>query len=205
MTIATYADLTAAVRDWLGRTNDSVALTDARVADAVRLAEVDIYERLRVREMETSGDLTINAQTVAIPTGMIGVRRLYITSDPLLELEYMAPPQFWGSFGANITGQPWAYTMEGDNFVFGPSPSATYTGKLLYWKRLAALSSAVNSLFSNQPDLWLYGALSHAAVFTRDMEDAALWKGKFAEAMARAEMSNEKSRFGGAPLVMRGG
>lgn len=205
MTLATYADLTAAVRDWLGRTNDTVALTDARVADFVRLAEVDIYERLRVREMETSGDLTINAQSIAIPTGLIGVRRLYITSDPLAELEYLSPPQFWGTFGANLTGQPWAFTMEGGNFVFGPAPDATYTGKLLYWKRLTALSSAVNDLFANQPDLWLYGGLMHAAIYTRDFEEEARWKGKFGEALDRAELSNDKSRFGGAPLVVRPG
>lgn len=205
MALATYADLTAAVRDWLARTNDTVTLTDARVADFVTLAEEDIYERLRVREMETTGDLTINAQTVAIPSGLVGVRRLYLATDPYVELEFMAPPDFWGRFADNINGRPWGFTQEGDNFVFGPSPDATYTGKLLYWKRLAALSGATNSLFTSRPSLWLYGALAHAAAFTRDAEEEAMWKGRFAETLARAERSNELARYGGAPLMMRVG
>lgn len=111
MSITSYSELQTAVRDWLGRANDTVYLTDTRVADAIRLAEVDIYERLRVREMEASADLTINAQTVAITTDLIGVRRLYITSDPFVELEFMAPPQFWGTFASNINGRPRAFTM----------------------------------------------------------------------------------------------
>ncbi len=205
MAITSYAELQAAVRDWLGRANDTVYLTDTRVADAIRLAEVDIYERLRVREMEASADLTINAQSIAITTDLIGVRRLYITSDPFVELEFMAPPQFWGTFAANITGRPRAFTMEGDNFVFGPAPDATYTGKLLYWKRLAALSSATNNLFTRQPDLWLYGALAHACVFTQDDERLATFKSAFVDAIARADLSNERARHGGAPLMMRPG
>ena len=205
MALTTYLELTAAVRDWIGRTNDTVYLTDTRVADVVRLAEVDIYERLRVREMEASADLTINAQTVAIPTDMIGVRRLYLDADPRVEMEYMAPPHFWGQFSATVTGQPYAYTMEGDSFVFGPAPDATYTGKLLYWRRLPALAGATNALFNRQPDLWLYGGLAHAAIFTQDDEQLARFKQLFADGIARADMSNERARYGGAPLVMRVG
>ena len=205
MAITTYAELKSAVRDWLGRTNDTTQLTDARVDDVIRLAEVDIYERLRVREMETSADLTINAQSIALPAGLVGVRRLYLSATPIIELEYMAPPQFWGRFADGSTGKPWAFTLEGDNAVFGPSPDATYTGKLLFYKRLDALSGAVNNLFARQPDLWLYGALSHAAGFTRDDGEGAAWRAAFGAALNRAETSNERARWGGAPLIMRVG
>lgn len=205
MAITTYAELKSAVRDWLGRTNDTTQLTDARVDDVIRLAEADIYERLRVREMETSADITINAQTVALPAGVVGWRRLYLAASPIVELDYMAPPQFWGRFADGSTGKPWAFTLEGDNVVFGPAPDATYTGKMLFYKRLDALSGAVNALFTRQPDLWLYGALAHAAQFTRDEAEAGTWRQAFATALDRAETSNERARWGGAPLVMRAG
>lgn len=205
MALATYADLTGAVRDWMARSADTTILTDARVADAVRLAEVDIYERLRVREMETSAALTIATQTTALPSGFIGARRLYLDADPRIEMEYMAPPHFWGRFSDIWTGKPWAYTIEGDSVIVGPAPGETYTGRLLFWKRLDALSIAVNALFSRQPDLWLYGALAHAYMFTRAYDEAAPWKASFEAAMGRAAASNERDRYGSAPLVMRVG
>jgi hypothetical protein len=205
MALTTYADLTAAVRDWLARTADTTFLTNARVEDAITLAEVDIYERLRVREMEASADLTITGQTVALPSGFIGARRLYLVADPLVEVQYMAPPHFWGRFAAVQTGRPFAYTIEGENIVLGPAPDANYTGKLLHWKRLAALSSGVNALFQRQPDLWLYGALAHAALFVKETDEAPIWQGRFEAAIARAERSNERERVGSAPLVVRVG
>jgi len=205
MAITTYAELTAAVRDWLGRTNDTVYLTAARVDDMVRLAEVDIYERLRIRDMEQSAALTISAQTVALPTGFLGVRRLYLDVDPRVEMDFMAAPHFWAEFSATVTGKPYAYTIEGENIVVGPAPDSTYTGRILYWRRLPALSGALNSLFTNQPDLFLYGALSHAAGFTKDADDLPGYQAAFARALARADASNERDRYGGAPLRMRVG
>lgn len=203
MALTTYAELLTSIRDWLARDGDTTHLPDARLADFVRFAESDIYERLRIREMETSASLTVNAQTVALPSDYVGARRLYLDIDPYAALEYVAPTAFWTLFAQNITGRPGFYTVEGDNFVFGPAPDATYTGRLLYWKRLAALSSATNSLFTRQPDLWLYGALSHAGTFVRDAERAAEFQGRFQSALARAEMSNERERWSAGPLVMR--
>lgn len=207
MAITTYTGLVSAVRDWLGRTNDTVYLTDDRIADCIRFAEADIYERLRVREMEAYDFMSVDGQSEQLPAGLIGIRRAYLDTDPIAELEYMAPPQFWGTFHAVTTGRPWAFTQEGDNIVYGPAPDATYTVKILYWKRLDALSPNANpnNLFLRQPDLWLYGALSHACVFTRNDELMLTFKGAFAEALARADLSNEKARYGGAPLMMRPG
>lgn len=207
MAITTYATLVDAVRDWLGRASDTTYLTDARIGDCIRLAEADIYERLRVREMETPYSLSVTGQSMTLPTGLIGIRRAYLDTDPKVELQYMAPPQFWGEFDETGTGRPWAYTQEGGLMVFGPSPDATYTCKLIYYKRPDALAPNVtpNDLFVYQPDLWLYGTLAHACVFTQDDERLATFKQAFAEALARADLSNEKARWGGAPMMVRPG
>lgn len=207
MAITNYTGLVSAVRDWLGRSNDTVYLTDDRIADCIRFAESDIFERLRVKEMESFDYMTVDAQSEALPSGCIGIRRAYVDTDPIVELQYMAPPQFWGTFSQVITGKPWAYTQEGELIVYGPTPDQTYTVKILYWKRLDALSPNANPnfLFQRQPDLWLYGTLAHACVFTQDDERLATFKGAFAEAMDRADGSNEKSRWSGSPLVVRPG
>jgi hypothetical protein len=205
MALTTYGELLTSIRDWLARDGDTTHLPDSRLADVVRFAEADIYGRLRVREMETSAALVVNGQTVALPADFIGVRRIHLDVDPKRVLEYMAPAAFWPAFPDNITGRPVAYTLEGDNIVFGPAPDATYTGRLLYYARLAALSSAVNSLFTRQPDLWLYGALAHTAMFVQDADRAAEARALFDGAVLRAERNNERDRYGASPLVMRVG
>lgn len=207
MAITTYATLVDAVRDWLGRANDTELLTDARIADCIRFAEADIWERLRVREMETYEFATVDGQSESLPSGCLGIRRAYVDTDPIVELEYMTPPQFWGTFSQVTTGKPWAYTQEGDNIVYGPAPDQTYTVKIVYWKRMDALApnTTPNYLFQRQPDLWLYGTLAHACVFTQDDERLATFKGAFAEALSRADMSNEKARWSGSPLMVRPG
>ena len=95
MAISTYAELVSAVRDWLGRAEDATYLPETRVNDMIAFAEADIYRRLRVREMETAVDLTVNAQAVDLPTNYVETRRIYLDGSPLIMLEYRAPAQFW--------------------------------------------------------------------------------------------------------------
>src|SRR5258708_1293337 len=98
MALATYSDLTASIANWFGNRSDAGFTTAA--ADFVVLAESEIYRRLRVREMETSTTIVTVAgtQTVALPTGFVGARRLYFTTSPLSEPGYLPPQVFWKKY-----------------------------------------------------------------------------------------------------------
>ncbi len=197
MSITTYAELKTAVASWLARTSD----TDftAMVPDFITLSEAAIYRRLRVREMETAVDLTISTQATALPSGFIGARRLYLSTNPIYMLEPVSVEYIYSRW-ASETGQPAHYAIEGDNLIVGPTPDQTYTGKLLYWKRLAALSSAVNNLFTNNPDLFLYGALLQAAPYIADDARIATWAQFYQAIIDGIETSNLRDRF---PAGMR--
>jgi len=203
--LASYNDLLAGIRDWLGRENDTANLPSTRLGDLVAFAEAEIYARLRVRHMEASADLTVSGQSAALPEGYIEMRRLYLDGTPLRPLAYVAPPQFWATFTNGLTGNPSAYTIEGENIVFGPVPDQDYTGKILYWRRLPALSTETNSLYSANPDLWLYGALSHAQPFIGEDARLATWRTLFENALARAQQQSDRDRYSGAPLRIRTG
>lgn len=207
MTIATYAELLTGIRDWLARDGDTANLPDSRLGDLVTVAEAEIYDRLRIRAMETSADLTVNARTVALPSGFIELRRLYIDASPLFVPDYYAPADFWQRAGVRSrgSGRPTFFTVEGQNFVFDPTPDATYTGKVLYYARLAALSSATNALFLGRPTLYLYGALKHAAPFIGEDSRIATWAAMFETQIAQAQSVSDRGAYAGTPLVIRPG
>lgn len=200
MALTTYSELLQAIDDHLGRGNDD--LSDAFKADFVTLAEVEIYDRIRVREMETSADLTLSAQAVALPTGFVGLRRIYLDTAPIQNVSYLSPDAFWREHPTTASGLPCHCTIEGENVLFGPVPDSSYTAKMLYWKRLTALSSSTNNLFLRHPELWLYGALQHACEFIRDDEMRAQYGGLFEKALAATQQSDLRDRFA-TPLAAR--
>jgi hypothetical protein len=199
--LANYGDLKAAVANWLA--DDNIT---ARIVEFVTLGEAQIFGDVRVRSrlLETTGDLTISSQTVSLPTGFIGVRRLYLNSSPVRNLQFLAPDQFWNRFISTTTDTPDFYTLEGENFVFGPSPDSTYTGKLLYWKKPTAFSadSDTNTFFTTNPDLYLYAALTASAPFLGDDPRLLTWSALYDNAADRIKTSNKYDRFprGDSPM-----
>lgn len=196
MAITTYAELQTAVLSWLTRSGDTDLAT--YVPDFVTLCEAQVNRVLRVREMETSENLTVNAQSVALPTGYMQTRRLYLNTSPISFLEYVSPEVFWTDWSYS-SDQPKVFSIEGDNLLFGPTPSSSYTGKILFWKRLDITASA-HSLFTRHPDLYLYGSLVKAEPFIRNDERMPLWKAQFAEVLAEIKAADIKDRHSGGGL-----
>lgn len=200
MAITTYAELQTAVATWLARVGDT-DVTD-NVPDFIALAEAQINRVLRVREQEETADLTVSAQAVALPTNFIGVRRVYLSTDPLQKLPYMAPDAFWQAFSDTSLGKPTAFTIEGEYIKFGPSPDATYTAKLLYWER-QDVSASAHAMFTRNPDLYLFGALMEAAPFMNEPDNEgrfATFAKRYAMALDAIAKSDAKDRSTGGEM-----
>lgn len=213
MTIATYSDLKTAIQNHYARSDSTFT---NRLDDFIDLAEDRIHygdlgrypsEPLRVLGIETTGDLTINAQSVAQPTGFLSARRLYLNTDPKADLEFLPPDRFWATDVAadSGSGKPICFTIEGSNFVFGPTPDATYTGKLLYHKKLDALSdsSTTNWLLTNSPGTYLYACLLEAALWDMDYERAEAFAVAFSGRMNALMRQDRRQRIPRVPLSMR--
>jgi hypothetical protein len=192
MSITNYGELKSAIANWAERDD----LT-SRIPEFVALAQDRIAMDLRVRAMETSADVTISAQTAALPTGFLGVRRFVLDNDAS-RLTYLNPEQFWMRGIARTEGTPKAFTIEGENFVFGPYPaSGSHTGKLFYWARFTDLSADedTNWLFSNARGMLLYGSLMELAMYLEDDEAAARWGRLYEDSKARVMKSDRRDRF----------
>lgn len=191
MAITTFAELKTAIANWLERSD----LT-SRIPEFVSMAEDRIGLDLRIRPMETSSDITINAQTEALPTRFLGVRRFTLDNDASM-LTYFTPEKFWNLIDARTEGKPKAYTIEGENFVFAPYPNGeTYTGKLYYWQKFASLSADAdtNWVLTNARGLLLYGSLFEAATYLEDDEAAARWARLYNDTLGRVKKSDSLDR-----------
>lgn len=196
MAINTYATLKTAVANWLRRSE----LT-SRIPEFITMAEDKLYtdRRMMIRALEASTDLTIDAQSESLPTRFIGHRRLYLSTDPVAILNYETPENFWTRYMSTTTSQPEAFTIEGDNILFGPAPDTTYTGKLLYYLRPSALSddADTNWVLANARGLLLYGALIQAATYVKDDPSIAKWAALYDDLLDQVFEQDKKNRFGG--------
>lgn len=197
MAISTYAELQTAISNWLDRSD----LT-SRIPEFISLAEGRIARKLRIREMETESDVALvsGTRTAAVPAGFREVRRVYLNSSPVKELEYMTPQDYWNRYASTNTGKPVVFTVEGTNFLFGPIPDSAYTAKVLHYKALDALSASAHGVFTANPDVYLYGSLLAAEPFLRNDKRISVWKAMFDESLMELEQQNSKLA---GPMVMR--
>ncbi len=205
MALSNYTELQSSVANWLNRSD----LTTEITGDFIVLTEKDFNSKLRIRKMvESDSSFSINAETVALPSGFLQVRDLFILSGGTkYALTYMTPPQMDQIKGSSTSGMPVAYTIIGDNFRFAPTPDSTYTGTLNYYKSFDALSDSntTNYILTNHPAIYLYGSLYHAANFLGGVEPARLqqWQGMYTTALERLERNDREDQFSGSPLQIR--
>ena len=200
MAISQYSELTAAVANWLNRSD----LT-SRIPEFISMAEDYVAQELRIRAMETSVDITIDAQTEALPTRYLETIRLYIDGDPVQRLRYMKPLDFWERWTSSRTGKPQFFTIEGENYVFGPAPDSTYTGKCLYFQRFAAMSADgdTNWILSNARGLYLYRALLEAAPFIGDDPRSLTWAALWDDLAEKVKKADKTDRTSGDAKISR--
>jgi hypothetical protein len=209
----TLGGLKTAIDDFLSRQGDFpasykteyfVALAHARIhygSDDPRFPS----DPVRIRAMEASADVITSAQAMPLPARYMGMRRAYLNLSPVGKLDFFPPMDFWAKYVSSQNSQPKAYTIEGENIVFGPVPDSAYTAKVLYWKALAAPVADADSnwIMVNVPGAYLYGSLLEAACVIQDDEQIQRYGPMFAGAIGGLIKSDKRDRFSGAPLQMR--
>lgn len=184
------------------------------VTDFIQLAHTRINLGLRAPFMEKTAALTINSSRIAAPTDMAAVKRLWIDGNFDNPLQPTSPERLADLRASYDSAQPLWYAIEGDTttgaenttegeyFVFGPSPGSTsYTGKLLYTRRLARLSAGAdtNVVLDRYPNLYLYGALDEAGAFS---DDPRSYGQRFELLLEQINQQARSDAYAGAPPYM---
>lgn len=196
MAISNYGELKVAVANWLARSD----LTE-RVPELVSLGEGRLYAELRIRFMETTSNVTItgSTRTSALPTRWLGGRSVYISGTPNRRLEYKTPVEYWSIHSSRTSAKPDVFTIEGENFTWGPVPDAGYTAVATFYQKPAALSADAdtNGLFTLAPNLLLYTSLIEASPFLGNDARILTWTTLYEDLMMKVHAADKIDRYSG--------
>lgn len=132
---------------------------------------------------------TITSSVIAVPTGFLAFRHVYVDGAPAARLEQVSPEQLYGRYPrGDYTGFPVWIARVGNNFEFGPEPDDDYTIAGVYRAKPTALrnyasDAAAHWIIVNAPDLLLYGALLEAEPFLKNDSRVMTWKTFYADAL----------------------
>lgn len=185
MSITTNAELLAALdgaSGYLHRTD----LT-AKIPDFIRLAESKINRKLKLllQEVESTLTATIGSRLMAVPTRFGTPLNLWCTTyEPRVELIYLNA----GDLPVTTTnGESNYYTVDGAYIATENPADAAHTYTLRYLTKFDIATTSTNTVLTNYPDVYIYGALVESVSLTRDFESLGAWQQKFDLAIKEAQ------------------
>lgn len=175
MAISTYAELQAAVEGWLKRAD-----LDSIIPDLIMLGEKRIFREVRARTMETALNSTIASGVIALPSDYLDLKFAYVDGSPTKLLQRTTATSLYQQYPLRAsTSKPRLIAREGSNFIFGPYPDSTYTIKGIYYAKPTVVSSSANTLFTENPDLYLFAALLEAEPYMKNDARLQVWQMKY--------------------------
>ena len=199
MAISNYTELKTAVANWLDRDD----LTD-RIPEFIALAEARFNRILRLRSMEVkyTADTVAAQRNLALPASYIQMRNFQVNTSPLTVLSYVTPEIYDRLWGGSTQGTPEFYTILADEVSLGPIPASVMEVEMLFYKKFTNLSGSAttNSLLTDSPDLYLYGAMLEAEPFIMNDERVPLWAAALERAVSDMQEQDNKDRHSGSAL-----
>ena len=199
MSITSYAELQAAIGNWLDH-----SLFTARIPEFIALFEACANRRLRVRQQETTTNLTPDVNgNATLHADYLALRRVTWTGSPRVELQYVHPSYLQAAYPSTPADVPRIFTIEGSTLRVRPLDQTAL--EISYFQKIPALATTdPNWLLTAHPDLYLFGSMVEAEAFGVNDERAPLWKARRDEIFDEIDKLNNKPRGGdpGAARVM---
>lgn len=198
----TYAELQAAVADWMAR--DDMA---ERIPSFIAMAERRFNRVLRLPEMENDATTTIVDATVTLPADFLQMRSISVNGSEVdYELEQVTMTQLGTLYGSAAEGYPRHFAIQNNSeIVLRPAPEDDTVLVLHYYQKIPALSDAnpTNWMLEDHSDLYLAASLFEGFTFTRDPEQMQTWATRTGVMLDELKRQGIKKSYSGAPLRMR--
>ena len=214
--ITTYTGLKAGMFAWLARTGD--ALLDERFDDFLLNCERRMYygsavdepasplrsDALRIPEMETVDiAFALSSGTVPQPAGFLELISAYDNSLNA-PLDIVSQRTLDG-YGTQSLGGTRLIAVSGTNFRLLDAPqlgSPGGTATLRYYRKLATpAGSTVNEILTNYPDVYLYGCLVEAAIFTQGEAEAQRYLQLYNASVAGLNARTQRITGSSVPVI----
>ena len=194
----TYSDLKTDIQTWMQNTGtDFTNQLDTFINNTEQrlLREIDPEAfTFNVFSTLTSGNRFMNN-----PTDLLIIKNLLIQNgDDRIFLEMKTDEfiyEFWPD--ATQTGVPKFFAnFDDDSTLIAPTPNSNYRVEMQYIARITTLSASntTNWLTTYADDALLYGCLSEASIFTKNMEDYALYNKRYQEIVAGLNNQSRRRR-----------
>ncbi len=166
MALDTYTNLKTEIAEHLRR--DATAFS-SKIDTFIDLAEERHRDEIRLREMLERTSITISARQTSLPSDFLQVKTLKLLTSPVTPLKQLSP-DIMDEYRREENGRPCYFAIHKEIEV-DVVPDEAYSGEMLYYKQVAALSdsNASNEILARAPGLYLYGALTFSAPYVDDL------------------------------------
>jgi len=197
--ITNYATLQSTIADYLNRAD----LT-SQIQTFIQFAEADLNTRLRDRSMIVRAEATSNQEYVQLPADWLEAINLQIV-DGQSPLRYITLDESDIVNASKAFTQPRFFSLMNGAIELVPPPAVNIDIEMIYYGKIPALSDAVatNWLLNKAPDVYLYGALTHAAPFLMDDQRMAVFGQIYLTRVQSLQDETQKSLHSGSPLIAR--
>ena len=202
MAIQTLVDLRVRLKDWSNRKD----LADTLLTDFINVAQARANRLLDIPPFDKVGSKTLDANSrVVVPKDFIEAKVFSIVIGNItIELERKNPAFVLKDKSVSI--YPTYFTRIGGEFLISPAMPEGTEVSLYYTAALTplALDTDSNWLVTDAPEVLLYGALSELSLYTKNLEEASLWEGKFQSAMVELQNMNDTAEWSGSSIAIGG-
>jgi hypothetical protein len=201
--VLTYDNLITVVEQYLERKDPAVV---NQIPTFITLCEFEIAQQIKTlgQQQVVNAVMSANNAVIQKPARWRKTVSFNVTGSSgapspvfLRKYEYLLNYNTGGT-----TGQPLYYSdYDYDNWLVSPTPDAAYPFQVLYYERIAPLSSdnQTNWLTQNAPNAMVFGTLLQAMPFLKN-DQRQIFQQKYTEAMQ--VLSNEdKLRLGDRQAV----
>jgi len=210
--IVDYASLQTTVAQFMNR-GDLLTIpagnTTNPIQDGITLCEAKIQRKLR--RVTVRATITLGAEQCQLPSDCKELRSIrLITGDPTndSDITIVTPTTLadYRAMYADVAGRPrYASVISGGNIILVPPPDSTYTADITYYQFLVPLSATntTNLIFTESPDLYLYGTLAEMETYMEHDERLPLWQQRFQDALDDLEIVKEREELGAGTRLPR--
>lgn len=195
--VLTYDSLTSTVLQYLERQDQAVVNA---IPTFITLAEFEIAEQVKTlgQLQIVESTMTADNPTLAKPARWRKTVSMNVLANGKKQPVLLRKYEYATNYNASgSTGQPLFYAdTDWDHWYLAPIPDQAYTFEVLYYERIAPLSSSnqTNWLTQNAPNAMLYGTLLQAMPFLKN-DQRQIFQQKYTESM-QALKAEDVSRVG---------
>lgn len=193
--ITNYSTLQTEVGNWLERSG-TTPVTD-NVTTWIQLGEAELNaEMVGLRKTRTKNNSLIGS----VSSRNIDISALAFLSPISLVLTTSSryDPLRRFAVGTHVlsttNGVPAAWSVEGDNIQLDKPCDQAHTFEFYYHARLNIATDTTNWLLTNFPNVYLYKALKHAAIFFKDAQAAAGYGAVADDIVSKVMAADAKNR-----------